>query len=104
MTGPYLEPDAHALLRAIQPTEAERTETALARLLAAIEENSGAGPSDSIYRTVLRRHGESLAALLGPKGLVAASNRLSASARPGQAEERRALLAEAWAGLDGVAT
>ena len=69
-----VDPDVHAMMKGLQPSEAEQTETALTRLLSSIEANGGPGPAGSSYREALRRHGETLVGLAGPEGLAAASH------------------------------
>ena len=97
-----LEPGVCALGRSMDLGGVQQTEAAPNRLLASIEDN-GAGPVGSTYREALRRHGATLAAFVGPEGLAADSDRMVATAPLGKAEERRALLAAAWAGLYGAA-
>ena len=96
------EPDTRALMRNMEPGEAQQTEAAPGPLFASIEANGGPGWPGGSHWTALRHHGATMAVLADPEGLNAACDWLCASTLAQHAEVRRALLAAAWAGLDGA--
>lgn len=80
--------------------EIARAEEAIFRLLGSIETGVATGRTAEAYRAAMRRHGRTILDAGGPDALAAALNRISKA--PGREAERRALLTELWAGLDGA--
>jgi hypothetical protein len=77
-----------------------QAEQAILRLLGGIETGVAAGRIAEAYRSAIRRHGRAILDAGGPDALAAVADRISDV--PGLKADRRVLLAELWANLDGV--
>ncbi|MCP1551650.1 MULTISPECIES: hypothetical protein [Methylorubrum] len=79
----------------LEPVEA--TTKAIDALLCAIEGNPAAG-AVAAYRAAITRHGRGLVETAGPEALDTVRDRVAALA-PLTAQDRREIVAQAWAGL-----
>lgn len=79
------------------PEPVEATTKAIDALLCAIEGNPTAG-AVTVYRAAIARHGRNLIETAGPAALDEARERVAALS-PLAAEDRREIVAQAWAEL-----
>ena len=74
--------------------------SALATILEAVETGPKAGPAMRAHRSALRRQGQAAAALGGSEAMEAVLHQVG-EVDPARADQRLALIREAWTGLPG---
>jgi hypothetical protein len=94
---PQAEPEQPAT---VTWREAAPIVSAVITTLEAIETGPKAGPAMRAHRSAMRRQGEAAAALGGPEAMEAVLHQVS-EVDPARAEQRLAIIREAWTGLPG---